>query len=187
MPSSWAATEDQAGVNLLIKFSDEELQQIKKSVESIKRQGDIVIASIHWGSNRGYNIPETQRNFTKSMINVAGVDVIHGHSSHHPRPIEVYKGKLILYGCGDFINDYESIGGYEKYRDDLTLMYFATIDPTTGKLLNLKMVPMQVKKFKLNCATSEDVKWLQNVLKRECKKYGTQIEIKENSNLALKW
>jgi hypothetical protein len=27
----------------------------------------------------------------------------------------VYRGKLILYGCGDFIDDYEGIGGYEQY------------------------------------------------------------------------
>ena len=34
---------------------------------------------------------------------------MHGHSSHHPRPIEVYRGKLILYGCGDLVDDYEGI------------------------------------------------------------------------------
>ena len=35
------------------------------------------------------------------------MDVIHGHSSHHVKAIEVYNGKLVLYGCGDFRNDYE--------------------------------------------------------------------------------
>ena len=39
--------------------------------------------------------------------------------------IEVYQDRLILYGCGDFLNDYEGIGGYEHYRSDLGLMYFA--------------------------------------------------------------
>jgi len=32
--------------------------------------------------------------------------------------------RLILYGCGDFLNDYEGIRGYEEYRGDLALMYF---------------------------------------------------------------
>ena len=41
--------------------------------------------------------------------NQGGIDVVHGHSSHHPRPIEVYQRRLILYGCGDFIDDYEGI------------------------------------------------------------------------------
>jgi poly-gamma-glutamate capsule biosynthesis protein CapA/YwtB (metallophosphatase superfamily) len=44
---------------------------------------------------------------------------IPGHSSHHVRPIEVYHGKLVLYGCGDLIEDYEGISEYEQYRDDL--------------------------------------------------------------------
>ena len=64
-----------------------------------------------------------------------GVDIVHGHSSHHPRPIEVYRDRLILYGCGDFIDDYEGIEGYEQYRDDLVLMYFATLSPATGELI----------------------------------------------------
>mgnify|MGYP001558666949 CR=1 FL=1 len=40
---------------------------------------------------------------------VSGIDIVHGHSSHHLRRIEVYRGKLVLYGCGDFLDDYEGI------------------------------------------------------------------------------
>ena len=51
------------------------------------------------------------------------MDLIHGHSSYHPRPVEVFGGKLVLYGCGDCINDYEGITGHERYRGDLRLLY----------------------------------------------------------------
>ena len=44
----------------------------------------------------------------------AGADVVHGHSSHHPRPLEVYGGRLVLHGCGDLVNDYEGIEGHEE-------------------------------------------------------------------------
>jgi poly-gamma-glutamate capsule biosynthesis protein CapA/YwtB (metallophosphatase superfamily) len=54
--------------------------------------------------------------------------LVHGHSSHHPRPFEVYRRTSILYGCGDYLHDYEGISGYEPFRDDLTLMYFPRID-----------------------------------------------------------
>jgi hypothetical protein len=70
-----------------------------------------------------------------------GVDVVHGHSSHHPRPIEVYRNRLILYGCGDFINDYEGILGHEEYLPELTLMYFPTFDAASGELRELRMTP----------------------------------------------
>ena len=32
--------------------------------------------------------------------------------------------RLVLYGCGDFLNDYEGIGGNEGFRGELGLMYF---------------------------------------------------------------
>jgi poly-gamma-glutamate synthesis protein (capsule biosynthesis protein) len=60
------------------------------------------------------------------------VSIVHGHSSHHPRTIEIYRDRLILNGCGDFLNDYEGIRGYERYRDYLVLMYFADLEPTSG-------------------------------------------------------
>jgi len=58
----------------------------------------MVIASIHWGSNWGYNTPSDQRKFAHKLIDDASVDVIHGHTSHHVKGMEVYKGKLIIYG-----------------------------------------------------------------------------------------
>lgn len=53
-----------------------------------------------------------------------------GHSSHHVKGIEVYNGKMIAYGAGDFLNDYEGIvgQGYEDFRDDLCCLYVPTLD-----------------------------------------------------------
>jgi poly-gamma-glutamate synthesis protein (capsule biosynthesis protein) len=42
-----------------------------------------------------------------------------------------------LYGCRDFLNDYEGIAGYQEFRGDLVLMCFATVDPSAGKLQRL--------------------------------------------------
>ena len=81
-------------------------------------------------------MPGGQVRFARRLID-GGVDLIHGHSSHHPRPIEVYRGKLVLYGCGDCIDDYEGITGYESYRDDLRLLYFASVQAGTGELAAL--------------------------------------------------
>jgi poly-gamma-glutamate synthesis protein (capsule biosynthesis protein) len=125
--------------------------------------------------------------FAHKLIDEAGVDVIHGHSSHHVKGIEVYKGKIIIYGSGDFINDYEGIGGYEDYRSDLALMYFVSIDPLTGKLVSLQMTPMQIKHFKANRASLADVRWLREILIREGKKLGTRVEFNHENTLTLKW
>jgi poly-gamma-glutamate capsule biosynthesis protein CapA/YwtB (metallophosphatase superfamily) len=55
--------------------------------------------------------------------------------------IEVYRERPIIYGCGDFLNDYEGIRSHEEFRGDLGLMYFVSSDPQTGRLLELRMVP----------------------------------------------
>ena len=132
VPRDWAATHDNAGVNLLSELSEAEALRVAAHIAAIKHPDDLVVVSIHWGSNWGYQIPSEQRAFAQSLIDKAEVAIVHGHSSHHPKAIEVYRNRLILYGCGDFLNDYEGIRGYERYRDDLALMYFADLEPGDG-------------------------------------------------------
>ncbi|MEC4750322.1 CapA family protein [Methylomicrobium sp. Wu6] len=185
IPSRWRARSDKPGVNLLPDLSESTVSRIAKRISALKQQGDCVVASIHWGGNWGYKIPNAHREFAHRLIDQAHVDVVHGHSSHHPMGIEVYRGKPIIYGCGDFLNDYEGISGYQEFRGDLSLMYFVTLDMATGKLVNLKMTPMQIKRFRLNHAQSNDVAWLEQVLDRESRSLGARIELVDNGRLAL--
>ena len=129
---------------------------------------------MHWGPNWGYGIPDEQRSFAHALIDRADVSVIHGHSSHHPKAIEVYRNRLILYGCGDFLNDYEGISGYEEFRDDLVLMYFADIAPA-GTLAALEIVPLQIRNFQLVRPSKQDICWMQQTLDRESRKFGVNI------------
>lgn len=187
IPFNWAALENKAGVNLLKDLSDKTIRKIKEKVWKVKKQGDIVIASIHWGGNWGFHIPQEQIEFAHKLIDDAGVDVIHGHSSHHVKGIEVYKDKPIIYGCGDFINDYEGIGGYEDFRDDLTLMYFVSMDTSNGKLVHFQMIPMQIKRFKANRASMADSLWLRDTLNREGEDFVTRVELNKDNVLILQW
>jgi poly-gamma-glutamate synthesis protein (capsule biosynthesis protein) len=187
IPRDWAAAEDKPGVNLLEDLSDRTVGEIALRVREVRRTGDIVVASIHWGANWGYEVERAQSELAHKLIDEAGVDVIHGHSSHHPKGIEVYKDKLILYGCGDFIDDYEGIGGYEEFRDDLVLMYFTRIAVSDGKLAGLTMTPLQIKRFRLNRASREDAQWLCDVLNREGQTLGTRTLLNDDNTLALLW
>jgi poly-gamma-glutamate synthesis protein (capsule biosynthesis protein) len=187
IPLSWAAAKDKPGVNLLTDLSENTVRHIAQDVRRIKHKGDIVVASIHWGGNWGYKIPGAQKVFAHQLIDQADVDVVHGHSSHHVKGIEVYKERLILYGCGDFINDYEGIGGYEEFRADLSLMYFVTIDPATGKLSQLQMIPTQIKRFRVNRASTDDTLWLKNILNREGARFGTQVMLDRNNVFSMRW
>ncbi|ODS30287.1 MAG: poly-gamma-glutamate synthesis protein [Candidatus Scalindua rubra] len=183
----WDALKERPGVNLLKDLSKKTMQRIKEKVKEVKQQGDIVVVSIHWGDNWGYEIPSEQREFAHKLIDGMGVDVIHGHSSHHVKGIEVYKDKLIIYGCGDFLNDYEGIGGYEDFRADLALMYFVSVEPSSGKLIRLQMTPTQIKNFKVNRASKADSLWLRDILNRESKRFGTQVKLSKDYVLTLQW
>ena len=187
IPLSWAATEDKPGVNLLKDMSDKTVRYIKEKVQEVKQQGDIVVISIHWGGNWGYEIPREQTEFAHMLIEDASVDVIHGHSSHHVKGIEVYRDKPIIYGCGDFLDDYEGISGYEDFRDDLGLMYFVSMEPLTRNLVYLRMTPTQIKHFKVNRASRGDALWLRDTLNREGKNFGTRVELNEDNTLTLQW
>ncbi len=159
----------------------------RTNVRAVKRPGDVVVASIHWGGNWGYAIGRAERRFAHRLIEEAGVDIIHGHSSHHPKAIEVHAGKLVFYGCGDFVNDYEGISGYESYRSDLSLMYFPTLDAATGALARLELVPTQMRRFRVQRASAEDAQWLAELLEREGRPFGTRARLRDDGRIELAW
>jgi poly-gamma-glutamate synthesis protein (capsule biosynthesis protein) len=101
--------------------------------------------------------------------------------------VEVYQRKAILYGCGDFLNDYEGISGYEAFRGDLALMYFPTLAADTGDIVRLIMTPMRTQRFRVNRATRDDVAWLVRTMDRECGKLGTRVVPQPDGALALRW
>ncbi len=185
-PPRWGATTERPGVNLLGGISEASARGIADAVAHIERPGDLVIVSVHWGPNWGYDVPHEQRGFAHALVDNANISIVYGHSSHHPKAIEVYHDRLILYGCGDFLNDYEGIKGYEKYRDDLVLMNFADVAPA-GTLAALEIVPLQIRNFRLVRPSNDDVGWMQQTLDRESRKFGTGVTLDRDGRLVVSW
>jgi poly-gamma-glutamate capsule biosynthesis protein CapA/YwtB (metallophosphatase superfamily) len=176
VPREWAAGAKRPGVNLLADLSDRTIAHIADRMHAAKRPGDVAVASIHWGGNWGYEIPAQQQRFAHGLIDRAGCDVVHGHSSHHPKGIEVYRDRPILYGCGDFLNDYEGIAGYGEFRDDLVVMYLPRFAAGRGELTDFGLEVFQIRQFRLNRASEQDAAWLLAILERESGQFGTRIE-----------
>lgn len=182
--ASWAATDDGSGLDFLAEPSPEGAAELNARVRQHEQPGDVIVVSLHWGSNWGYAVPEDQTRFAHALID-GGVDVVHGHSSHHPRPIEVYRDRLVLYGCGDFVNDYEGISGHEEFRDDLRPIYLADVDGGTGALIDLRIVPMRARKMRLERASEDDLAWLGATLDRVSEGFGTRIVRRSDRELAV--
>jgi poly-gamma-glutamate synthesis protein (capsule biosynthesis protein) len=187
IPRTWAAEAGRPGVNLLPDLSDETVAEIAVRAQAVRRPGDLLLASIHWGGNWGYDVPAEHTAFARGLIERAGFDVVHGHSSHHPRAIEVYQGRPILYGCGDFLNDYEGISGEEEFRGDLAVMYLPRLASPGGALLEFSLEIFQIRRFRLQRAARADTAWLQARLDRESRRFGTRVELREDNRLAVAW
>jgi len=185
IPAGWAAAPGRPGVNWLPGLSPATADDVIGQVQAARRPSDIVVVSIHWGSKWGYGVGAGQVRFARALID-GGADLVHGHSSHHPRPIEVFRGKLILYGCGDCIDDYEGISGHQAYRGDLRLLHFASLDQGTGKLTGLRMAPMQARKMRLHPAPAADRHWLTAVLDRISRGFGSRVDLQPDGMLALR-
>ncbi|MEV3990248.1 CapA family protein [Streptomyces sp. NPDC049837] len=184
IPPGWAATEDRPGVAFVPEAAHEAAESITRRVREAGRPGDVVVASVHWGSNWGYAVGRDQVRFAHALID-GGVDVVHGHSSHHPRPLELYRGGLVLYGCGDFIDDYEGITGYEHFRDDLRPLYLVTVEPGSARPPAVRIVPMQARRMRLHHASREDGEWLRETLDRVSRGFGARVGLDPGGALVV--
>jgi poly-gamma-glutamate capsule biosynthesis protein CapA/YwtB (metallophosphatase superfamily) len=186
IPEDWKATSISPGVNLLDDFSEATAARVADQMRAYQQPGDLIIASIHWGSNWGYEIPRDQIMFAHCLIE-EGIAIVHGHSSHHVKAIEVFEGRLILYGCGDFLTDYEGISGYEMFRGDLALMYLIEIDSHNGEWITPRLVPMRMRRFRLEHASVADAAWLCNRLNELGSKFSTGARLQKDRSITLEW
>lgn len=86
---------------------EQDLTAMRRWIEEARRQSDVVLVSVHchegpansWG---GDDPPGFLRSAARHFID-CGASVVIGHGPHRLRPVEVYKGGVILYSLGNFI------------------------------------------------------------------------------------
>jgi poly-gamma-glutamate capsule biosynthesis protein CapA/YwtB (metallophosphatase superfamily) len=187
VPKPWQATPQAPGIQTLNTLDEHSALQLADTVARYRQPGDRVIVSLHWGSNWGWEVPAEQQQFAHRLIAWNVADLVHGHSSHHPRPIEVYQGKLILYGCGDLINDYEGIGRHGPDDLGVSQLYFAQLSPRTGQLLRLDIQPWQLKKFRLTRADAHQQQAFLAQFNAQCAPYKTRLQVQPDGTWTLAW
>ena len=146
---------------------------ILKYIKEIKPQVDILIMSIHWGANlakftefryRKLAINKYQK-FAKDVFE-AGVDIIHGHSSHHVKCIRWsdIKNKVLMYGVGDFVNN---CAVNKKYRNDLGMIVKIVIKNTN--IIKVSICPTKIENNKVNIlGEGEEKDYVYNEVKKDC-------------------
>lgn len=128
------------------------LQEAKALVQAASKKADMVIISVHAGSegtgamrvrnqtefffgeNRGNMV-----HFSRTMID-NGADLILGHGPHVPRALELYKGKLVAYSLGNFL-------GYRSLSAEAQLAYSLVLEVelnNRGDFLSGKIIPVHI-------------------------------------------
>ena len=185
IPQHWGATAQSPGVALVPEDPAAAVAAVRRSLGAIRSPGDILAISVHWGGNWGYEIPPCQRMIAHALIDEAGATIVYGHSSHHPKAVELHRGRPILYGCGDLLNDYEGIAGHEQFRGNLALAWFADIEAATGALAALDMVPFRIEGFRLVRPDAEEIAWIGRTMQRECGRFGRGVSVTDGGALRL--
>lgn len=144
---SWKAAQDKPGV-LFLKIGD--IEAIREPIGKLRPKVDLLILSIHWGPNMREKPTQSFVQFAHHMIDL-GVDVIHGHSAHLFQGIEFYKGKLILYDTGDFVDDYQVD---PLLRNDRS--FFFEIRVNQQGIQSLELIPSLIGNCQVNIAKGHE-------------------------------
>ena len=126
---------------LLINNSEKELYTYKLVFYLNKIKGNRkIIFSIHWGrnyinsNNTDTYLYDKYKTFFKNVCDL-GADIIFGHGAHHIMnpPYELYNGKLIIYGLGDFTGDFKYNNSYNT--DKSLILRFNTENKSINSII----------------------------------------------------
>ncbi|KIW02604.1 uncharacterized protein PV09_06053 [Verruconis gallopava] len=163
----------------LIDYTSATRQRLKKLLMSYKEseKPDLKVFSVHWGPNYSWHPSDDIRSLAHFLIDECEVDIIHGHSSHHIQGVELYKGKLIIYGCGDFVDDYALNA---TYRNDRSAVWTVLVEPSEQsglRLTRLEIWPTMIEKFQAMVAYSgsEEHRWVCNKIITLSRDLGTSL------------
>ena len=94
----------------LVNLIDKE--RIKNDVAKAKQLSDIILVSMHWGSEDSFKVNSFQKEYA-SYLNELGVDVIIGTHPHTIQPMEMLSNSngdqtLVIYSLGNFLSAQDS-------------------------------------------------------------------------------
>ena len=171
-----------------IDYSQKTRQRLKDLItRPTETTPALKVFSVHWGPNYSWQPAQEIRDLAHFLIDDCGIDIVHGHSSHHVQGTERYKGKLIIYSCGDFVDDYALV---PEYRNDISGIWQVAVEETESpnvnhglRLKHLEMFPTKIDRFaarRLEC-NEADFDWVQRKIGSLSAELGTNVEI-ESTN-----
>ena len=96
--------------------------QIKKDIEELKNNSDIVIVLMHWGQEFRYE-PNKEQKELANYLSELGVDIVVGSHSHNISPIEKINNTLVYYSLGNFVSHDDDIARTKPGEEEFDNAY----------------------------------------------------------------
>ncbi|MBI5115279.1 CapA family protein [Candidatus Poribacteria bacterium] len=140
---------------------------VERAIAKVRDRADLLIVSAHVGPNWGPPSRAMQA-LAHELVDM-GFDMFWGHSNHAPLPVEIYQKRPILYGTGDFIDDYAVD---RRERNDLSFL-FALDWQDNGWRLTL--YPTKIKGFQANRVYGEEAALVMDRMALGSRVFGTDV------------
>lgn len=166
----WAAGPRQPGTFYVpIAVGDPRFAELCELVTAARPGADIVVVSVHWGPNWGYEPPAEHIDAAHALVD-AGADVVFGHSAHVVRGVGVYRERPVLYSAGDFVDDY-AVDPVE--RNDQSFMFMGEVED--GRLRSLTCIPTVIRNFHASLAAGAERADIERKMQRLCAALDTPV------------
>src|SRR5215218_987008 len=106
---------------------------MQEDVRRLQSEVDLVVVMPHWGKEYIATPESWQVEFAHAAVD-AGADLVMGGHAHWPKGIEVYEGKPIFYGVGNFLFD-------QSWSEETSTGIFAEITLYGDRVIQIEAVP----------------------------------------------
>ena len=145
------------------------LAQYREDLAALKKQADIVVASHHWGLYE--EVLQYMTEIAHAGID-AGADIIIGHGPHYSLPVEIYKGKPVFYGLGNF--SFHTGHGGRKHGDWVGLIARVTLDDRRIENVSFQFVRHNERNETVLRPMKDETEILAKIAERSAR-FGTRI------------
>lgn len=111
-------------------------ERLALDIEAAQRSADVVIVSFHWGEEYQAEPLSEQRELGRAAVDL-GADLVLGHHPHWVQPVEIYRGKLIVYSLGNFVFD-------QMWSEETKLGLAGRFSFYNNQLIDVRFLPVKI-------------------------------------------
>jgi poly-gamma-glutamate capsule biosynthesis protein CapA/YwtB (metallophosphatase superfamily) len=146
----------------IVTWADaEHLRVFKHDIAALRPRVDVLVASCHWGL--GKDVLQYMTDIAHAAIE-AGADIVMGHGPHYPLPVEVYLGKPIFYGLGNF--SFDTGHGGRKHGDWIGVLVHADASRHGIEGVAFRFVRHNARNETIPCDTAREADDLADIVAR---------------------